>query len=209
MCLQRVGSLAFVHVERKGFQIVFFLRWIRDRRLRPLAERIVLDAVFFCRGDILRKSTGISVQRDARREHRIVAPVLDHGSFGVRFRRSGIAYIESNLILSPFAFWSHALHCIPIANALNHNRSSTYAGRPSWLPAQRRSPTEPAGINLGQSPGFDRLSVNPGLPNEPTLVQKSDRRWPTIDSCGGNRREKFELVCARSRMGMEQVRPHV
>ena len=83
MCLQRVGSLAFVHVERKGFQIVFFLRWIRDRRLRALAERIVLDAVFFCRGDILRKSTGISVQRDARREHRIVAPVLDHGSFGV------------------------------------------------------------------------------------------------------------------------------
>jgi hypothetical protein len=52
VCLQRVSNVLgidfpFAHVERKGFQILFLLRWSLDRRLRPLVERIVFHAVLF------------------------------------------------------------------------------------------------------------------------------------------------------------------
>jgi hypothetical protein len=68
--LQRVSSLlgidlSVIHVECKGFQILFPLRRILDRRLRPLVERIVFDAVLFCCGDILRKGVELALQLNA------------------------------------------------------------------------------------------------------------------------------------------------
>src|SRR5215469_5807511 len=70
VCLQRVSNVLgidfpFVHVERKGFQILFLLRWILDRRLRPLVERIVFRAVLFCRGDIIRKGIELAFRCSA------------------------------------------------------------------------------------------------------------------------------------------------
>jgi hypothetical protein len=68
--LQRVSNLLgidlpVVRVDCKGSQILFLLRRILDRRLRPLVERIVFGAVLFCCGDILRKGVELAFQRGA------------------------------------------------------------------------------------------------------------------------------------------------
>jgi hypothetical protein len=90
-------DLPVVHVERKGFQIFFLLRRILDRRLRPVVERIVFDAVLFCCGDILRKGVELAFRCSAMLgediEQRRQCRITEFSTY--RFRRSGIG--TSNL----------------------------------------------------------------------------------------------------------------
>jgi hypothetical protein len=118
VCLQRVSNLLgvdlpVIHVERKGFQIFLLLCRIFDRRLRPLVERTVFDAVLFCCGDILRKGIELAFRRSAMLgediEQRRQCRITDFLAY--RFRGSRIVHIESDLIQplrshAILAFWS-------------------------------------------------------------------------------------------------------
>jgi len=60
-------DLLAVHVERERFQVFFFLRRVRDRRLRPLVKRVVFDPLLFGCGDILRKGVKLAFCHGAMR----------------------------------------------------------------------------------------------------------------------------------------------
>jgi hypothetical protein len=117
--LQRVSNLlgidlSVIHVECKGLQILFPLRRILDRRLRPLVERIVFDAVLFCCGDILRKGVELAFQRNAMLGEDIEqlrqCRLREFSAY--RFRRSRVVHVEPNLILP---LRSHAMLAFLVA----------------------------------------------------------------------------------------------
>jgi hypothetical protein len=166
--LQRVSDLlgidlTFVHIERKGFQIFFFLRGNLDCGLCPLVQRIVFDAVLVCSGDILRKSVELAFwcsamlgkdieQRDQRRITYFSA---------YRFRGRRIVDIESNLILP---LGSHAIlalsrpfcpdfrpQILTLANALVEHASRRILFRLSIAPRFRHQPYIPRRANLSQA----------------------------------------------------------
>ena len=94
-------DLLIFHIEREGFQIFFLLRPVLDRRLRPLVEWIIFDAVLFCCGNVLGKRIKLTLRRGVVRGE----DVEELGQRRVihlspyRFRRCRIVYIESDLIL--------------------------------------------------------------------------------------------------------------
>jgi hypothetical protein len=166
--LQRVSDLlgidlTFVHIERKGFQIFFFLRGNLDCGLCPLVQRKVFDAVLVCCGDILRKSVELAFwcsamlgkdieQRDQRR-------ITDFSAY--RFRGRRIVDIESNLILP---LRSHAIlalsrpfcpdfrpQILALANALVEHASRRILFRLSIAPRFRHQPYIARRANLSQA----------------------------------------------------------